>query len=230
MSTKTRSGESLPRAVLWDLDGTLVDSMEYHWSSWHDAMKEDGAAVTRDQFLATFGHRNDEILSQWLGPEATADQIQRIASRKEVLFRKFIRQGGLAPLPGASQWLEKLATEGWRQAIASSAPRENIDTILEVAGLTDEFQAIVSGYDVTIGKPDPQVFLLAASRVHVPSSQCIVVEDAAAGIEGARRAGMRSIGVCPHLSADMVVSSLTNLLPGAFEDLLGEFAGGRQSR
>lgn len=225
-----RNKESPKKAVLWDLDGTLVDSMEYHWSSWRDAMVEDGASVTRDQFLATFGHRNDEILSQWLGPEATVDRIQRIASRKEVLFRKFIRQGGLAPLPGASQWIEKLATAGWQQAIASSAPRENIDTILEVAGLAEKFKAIVSGYDVTIGKPDPQVFLLAASRVGVLPSQCIVVEDAAAGIEGARRAGMRSIGVCSHLSADLVVSSLTDLLPEAFEDLLGRFSGELQPR
>jgi beta-phosphoglucomutase-like phosphatase (HAD superfamily) len=111
---------------------------------------------------------------------------------------------------------------GWKQSIASSAPRQNVDMMLRVAGIEGCLDAIVSADDVTRGKPDPQVFLKAAEKLGVPPDRCIVVEDAAAGIEGARRAGMRSIGVTKNgrLPADVFVTSLADLPPDAFERLL----------
>ena len=150
-------------AVLWDLDGTLVDSEEYHWISWRDTMAEEAAPVTRAQFVETFGLRNDEILPEWLGPGATAERIQRVSGAKEVLYRELVRSGDLRPLPGAAEWVQRLGEQGWRQAIASSAPRENVDVVLEALGLARSFDAVVSAEDVTAGKPDPQVFLKAAA-------------------------------------------------------------------
>jgi beta-phosphoglucomutase len=126
-------------------------------------------------------------------------------------------------LPGAREWTERLAHEGWRQAIASSAPRENVDVVLAVIGLVSVFQTVVSAEDVTLGKPDPQVFLTAAARLRSTPSRSIVVEDAAAGVEAARRAGMPSIGVSrkgPPLAANLAVSSLADLPPDAFARLL----------
>jgi len=209
-------------AVLWDMDGTLVDSEEQHWLSWRDTMAAEGMPVTREQFVETFGMRNDAILPRWLGDRATTDIIQRVGDAKEELYRKLVRRDGLAPLAGAAEWLERLKEAGWRQAIASSAPGANVEVVLEVLGLAGLFEAIVSAEDVTAGKPDPQVFLTAASRLGVGPSQCIVVEDAAAGVEAARRAGMRSIGVSRdgRLAADLAVSSLRELAPDAFENLL----------
>src|SRR5208337_1187535 len=116
-----------------------------------------------------------------------------------------------------------LHKQGWRQAIASAAPRANIDAILEALSATHIFQSIVSAEDVHRGKPDPEVYLTAASRVGAPPGRCIVVEDAVAGVEGARSAGMRSIGVShngKHLPADIVVKSLDLLDSNAFEALL----------
>jgi len=210
-------------AVLWDLDGTLVDSEEYHWLAWRDTMASEGLPITRDEFLKTFGLRNDEILPRWLGAAATPARIQQIADAKEQRYRNLIRAGGLDALPGAAEWLERLHAEGWRQAIASSAPRKNVETVLEVTRLADCFQALVSAEDVTIGKPDPQVFLTAASRLGAAPAQCIVVEDAAAGVEAARRAGMRSIGVSRNgkqLPADIAVASLADLPADCFAHLL----------
>src|SRR5271166_3006555 len=155
-------------AVLWDLDGTLLDSEEYHWRSWRDTMAAIGRPITRDQFLATFGLRNDEILPRWLGAGATLEDVARVSVEKEQLYRKLLREGGVGPLPGAAEWVRKLNAEGWKQAIASSAPRENVDVVLEVLGLGSFFQAVVSAEDVTVGKPDPQVFLIAAERLDVP--------------------------------------------------------------
>lgn len=213
----------MTRAVLWDLDGTLVDSEDFHWRAWRDTMAAEALPITHEQFLQTFGHRNDEILPLWLGPAATPARIQQIAAAKEALYRRLIHEEGLAPLPGVAHWLERLHAEGWRQAIASSAPRKNVEVVLEVTCLADCFQALVSAEDVTIGKPDPQVFLTAASRLNAPPAHCIVVEDAPAGVEAARRAGMRSIGVTRNgkqLAADIAVTSLADLPSDCFTRLL----------
>jgi HAD superfamily hydrolase (TIGR01509 family) len=214
---------SAPRAVLWDMDGTLIDSEEFHWISWRDTMEKEDAPITREQFLATFGQRNDSIIAQWLGAAATPDHIERIATKKEQLYRDLIRKHGMEPLPGVATWLHRLHENGWLQAIASSAPRENIDVVLEALSATHLFQGIVSAADVHHGKPDPEVYLMAASRLGAPPALSIVVEDAVAGVQGARRAGMRSIGVSrngKHLPADIVVQSLELLDPSAFEALL----------
>lgn len=211
-------------AVLWDLDGTLVDSEEYHWQAWRETMAAEGVRITREQFLATFGLRNDSIVPQWVGPGTAPERIARIGDAKETCYRRLVRQGGLAPLPGAAEWIQRLREEGWQQAIASSAPRRNVEVVLEVLGFSGYFQAIVSAEDVPQGKPDPQVFLVAASRLGVPAAGCIVVEDAAAGIEAARRAGMPSIGLSragAALAADLVVHSLAELPEDAFSRLLG---------
>ncbi len=209
-------------AVLWDMDGTLVDSEEYHWIAWRDTMASQGITITHEQFLATFGQRNDSILPKWLGAGTSAERIQCVGDAKEELYRKLVRDRGLAPLPGAVDWVRRLVREGWRQAVASSAPRANLDVVLEVIGLAGDFHAVVSAEDVTAGKPDPQVFLKAAERLSQPPERCIVVEDAAMGVEAARRAGMRCIGVNRNggLKADVVVRSLVDLAANAF-DVLG---------
>ena len=214
---------SAARAVLWDMDGTLIDSEDVHWISWRDTMAKEGIVISRDQFLASFGQRNDAILPRWLGAGATPERVERIANAKEELYRQLVRRDGVSALPGVANWLQRLAQRGWLQAIASSAPRANVEAVLEALGAGHFFQAIVSAEDVRAGKPDPEVYRLAASRVGASAARCIVVEDAAAGIEGARRAGMRSIGVSQtgtNLPADVVVRSLDLLDSEAFETLL----------
>jgi beta-phosphoglucomutase family hydrolase len=214
---------SLSRAVLWDMDGTLIDSEEFHWISWRDTLAKEGITITHEQFLSSFGQRNDSILPQWLGAAATPERMARIGNAKEELYRHLVRKNGISPLPGVADWVRQLHKDGWLQAVASAAPRANINALLEALSATDIFQAIVSAEDVQHGKPDPEVYLTAASRVGVPPGRCIVVEDAVAGIEGARRAGMRSIGVSRNghpLAADVVVQSLDLLSAEAFDELL----------
>ena len=217
---------SPPRAVLWDLDGTLVDSAEHHWSAWREVMADEGHPVTPEAFTSSFGHRNDTILRGLLGKDLSDEEVERIAGAKEALYRRFVRERGLEPLPGARRWLERLKGTGWRQAVASSAPAANIEAAMDATRMAQLFEALVSADEVGLGKPDPAVFLAAADRVGVPPGRCVVVEDAPAGLEGARRAGMRCVGVLsahhPELLADVVVSSLESLPAAAFEDLLGD--------
>jgi HAD superfamily hydrolase (TIGR01509 family) len=214
---------SVARAVLWDMDGTLIDSEEFHWISWRNAMANEGIVITREQFRSSFGQRNDSIIPSWLGAAATPERIERISNAKEELYRQLVQTEGMTPLPGVASWLHRLHEQGWLQTIASAAPRANIEIVLEVLSASRFFQGIVSADDVHKGKPDPEVYLIAASRVGASPDKCIVVEDAVAGVEGARRAGMRSIGVSHngnHLPADVVVSSLELLDSDAFEMLL----------
>jgi len=186
-------------------------------------MAAEGVTLSYEEFRATFGQRNDSILRLWLGADVDAARMTRIGDAKEERYRSLVRAGGVAILPGAAEWVRRLRREGWAQAVASSAPRRNIEVVLKVVGLAEQFDATVSAEDVERGKPDPQVFLLAASRVGAAPECSIVVEDAAAGIEAARRAGMRSIAVLrdgAQMAADVVVRSLADLPPGAFSGLL----------
>lgn len=211
------------KAVLWDMDGTLVDSEELHWIAWRDTMANEGIVITREQFLATFGQRNDSIIPAWLGSAARTERIERMGQAKEKLYRDLVQRLGISPEPEVAAWLVRLHKDGWQQAVASAAPRANIDAVLKTLSVDDLFQAIVSAEDVHRGKPDPEVYLLAASRLGVPADRSIVVEDASAGIEGARRAGMRSIGISHNgkdLQADVVVEHLELLEPDAFDRLL----------
>ena len=210
------------RAALWDVDGTLIDSREYHWLSWQGALDAEGFRLTPEQFAASFGRRNDEILRGYFPAYADAD-IARVGEAKEVAYRRLVGERGIELLPGVRRWLERLRADGWLQAVASSAPLRNLEVIIAALGLEKYFAAVASAEDVTEGKPDPQVFLAAAAKLGVAAESCVVVEDAPAGTEAARRAGMRCVGVLSshgELRADLVVRTLEELPDDAFERLL----------
>lgn len=213
------------RGVLWDLDGTLIDSAPHHWVAWSETLAARGRAVTEHEFAHAFGKRNDEILRGLFGDGIEPSWIAEVAETKEQAYRRLLRERGLEPLPGALPWLQRLHEAGWKQALASSAPVPNIEAVFDVIGFGRFLDAVVSADEVGAGKPDPQLFLESARRIGVPSARCIVVEDAPAGVEGARRAGMRVIGVLSahhrELDADIVVASLDALPPDAFERLVG---------
>ena len=209
--------------MLWDVDGTMVDSLDYHWLSWREALSGEGYTLMREQFLSTFGRRNDEILRTYFGDDISPERIARISLDKEEAYREMVRSRGIEALPGVRRWLHQLKADGWRQAVASSAPPLNLEVILAALDVNDCFDAIVSAEEVERGKPDPQIFLAAAAKVQTPPARCIVVEDAPAGTEAARRAGMRVIGVLTthaHLEADLVVRSLDELDDAAFASLI----------
>ena len=129
------------RAVLWDMDGTLIDSEEFHWISWREALAREGITISYDQFLASFGQRNDSIIPRWLGAASTPERVEAIAKAKEERYRGLVRTKGIPALPGVARWVHRLHQQGWLQAVASSAPRANIDVILEALGAAHCFQA-----------------------------------------------------------------------------------------
>lgn len=214
------------RGVLWDLDGVLVDTGELHFQAWSEALPEFGLEMTREFFAGTFGMNNAGVLTELLGHPPEPDRLAEISEYKERLFREAVR-GNVTALPGVRTWLERLAAEGVPQAIATSAPPENIDVMVDGAGLRAYFDAIVSGFEMP-AKPDPAVFLEAAHRIGVSPERCVVVEDAIAGVEAAKRAGMRCIAVTTTnpaealQDADIVVDRLDKLPENAFQQLWTE--------
>lgn len=208
------------RAVIWDLDGTLIDSSALHWEAWQEVMTAEHLTLTYEDYVADFGKRNDEILRGRLGAQITGRDIERITRSKEERYRELLRTRGLELLPGAGYWLQLLKTEeGWLQALATSSPRVNIDAVFAALGIDKYFDVVVSAEEVERGKPHPDVFLAAAGKLKVAAPRCIVIEDAPAGIEAAHRAGMKAVGVRtthPHLEADWVVESLDKLPSSVF--------------
>jgi beta-phosphoglucomutase family hydrolase len=201
-------------AVLWDLDGVLVDTALLHYEAWRQFLNELGRSLSEEEFRRTFGLRNDLILREILG-DVPAEDLRRLSERKEALFRQHAA-GQITPLPGAVELVRRSRERGRRTALVTSTPRANIDFVLEQVGLTGAFDTIVTAEDVSRGKPDPEGFLLAARRLGVPPERCLVIEDAPGGIEGARRAGMHSLAVTTThprealSSADAVVDSLND--------------------
>lgn len=224
--------EEPPLAVLWDMDGVLVDSAPYHYRAWRETLATVGVDLDEASFRRTFGQRNDAILADLLGPDVSEEQVISLGTVKERRYRALVMQAGIAPLAGAVEWLRRLHARGIPQAVVSSAPRANITAVLEALGVADLFQALVSGEDVRQGKPHPESFLLAARRLGVPPERCQVVEDAPAGVEAARRAGMACLALTSShppedlRAADWVVESLAGLPEDAFERLARLLPGG----
>jgi beta-phosphoglucomutase len=205
-------------AIIWDVDGTLVDTAEQHFRAWERLAVEIGHPFTRADFAATFGMRNPEIIRKLFFPDAGDDRCADLGARKEDLYRASVSEEGTQLLPGAAQLLATFHEAGWPQAVGSSAPPGNLDLLLELTGTRRYFTAVVTGDDVRRGKPDPEVFLTAAGKLAVEPGRCVVFEDAVAGVAAARAGGMRCVAVtfvghhpADHLrdaGADLVVASL----------------------
>ncbi len=210
--------------VLWDMDGVLADTGEFHYQSWVEVLQDYDVSFSSGFFRDTFGMNNAGILSVLFGEKLTPELLTEISDRKEAWFREAVR-GHAEPLPGVRMWLERLRNDGVRQGIASSAPSANINTLVDGLGIRDYFDVLVSGVDLP-GKPEPALFLKVAGLLDVTPAHCIVVEDAVAGVEAAKRAGMKCIAVtttnpsCALQMADVVVERLDALPEDTFHRLL----------
>ena len=203
------------QAVIWDLDGVIIDSADEHRQAWQRLAREEGITFTDADFWATFGKRNDDIIATIWGP-LPPERVQELANRKESYFRELIRKTA-APLPGAMELMRWLHEAGFAQALASSTPIENIKLISDVLGLEKYLSVLVSGETVARGKPAPDIFLKAAEELGIEPIHCVVIEDAVAGVQAAHAAGMRCIAVAgnrdlPGLrEAELMVRSLTEV-------------------
>ena len=203
--------------AIFDWDGVIIDSSSHHEESWQRLAKETGFALPEGHFKKGFGRKNEFIIQNLLNWSDRPEEVLKLSLRKEELYREILLEWGIDPLPGVTGWLTKLKRRGIRCAIGSSTHRLNIETSLEVLGFEDYFSAIVTAEDVTHGKPDPEVFLIAAQRIGHRPSDCVVFEDALVGIEAGHRGGMKVVAVATTNrvealgAADLAVLSLDEL-------------------
>ncbi|HUG90631.1 MAG TPA: HAD family phosphatase [Planctomycetaceae bacterium] len=213
-------------AVIFDMDGVLIDSYDAHFRSWRKLAAERGREYSEDDFVAGFGRTSREvILEQWGGERMSDGEVATLADRKEALFRESLAEEFPA-MPGAVELISDVRRAGIRVGVGSSGPPDNVQLVLERLGVRELVDAVVTGADVTRGKPDAQVFELVARRLGVAPQNAVVLEDAPVGIEAARRAGMKVIGVASTgrapdelKAADRVVESLTELTVAGMRQL-----------
>ena len=204
-------------AAIFDWDGVVIDSSEKHEKSWELLAAEAGLPLPADHFKQGFGRKNQIIIPEILNWSHDPAEIDRLAGRKEELYRQLVRDGGVKILPGARELLAALKAAGVACAIGSSTPRANLEAIFAFTGLNEFFNAVVSAEDVIHGKPAPDVFLKAAALLNMAPAECVVFEDALFGIEAAQRAGMKVIAVATTnpiellLHADRAVTSLEDV-------------------
>jgi beta-phosphoglucomutase len=212
------------------MDGTLVDTAELHFEAWAEVCRRHGRDFTRADFAATFGQRNPEIIATLFPGRFDERQTAELGEQKEDLYRAGARKG-VVLLPGVAGLLDGLHRAGFRQAIGSSAPRANLELILQTTGIEHYLDAVIGAEETQRGKPDPQVFLVAAARLGAPPGNCVVFEDAVAGVQAARAGGMKCVavrfvghhpeGALRQAGADLVVSSLEEVSVQAILDLVG---------
>lgn len=217
--TQTESPEKTnqdpPYGVLWDMDGTLVDTSELHYLTFKKIFDPLQIPFSYELFTGKFGMTTYAILRQMLGEQASEEEIERLSEEKEAAFREMLH-GKVRLFPGVLGWLQRLHGRGIPMAVASSGSLVNITTLVDELQIRDYFVALVSSAGLP-SKPDPAVFLKAAESIGVPPERCFVVEDAVAGVQAAKRAGMRCIAVTNTRSraelstADFVVDSLEEL-------------------
>lgn len=205
------------KACLFDLDGVIVDTAKFHYLAWRRLCNEMGFDFTEEdneQLKGVSRVASLEILLKLGGVEKTQAEKDEMCVKKNDWYLEYVeKMDSSEVLPGVLEFLADLKKEGIRIALGSAS--KNARPILEKIGVIDEFDAIVDGTHVEKAKPDPEVFLLGAEKLGVKPEECIVFEDAAAGIEAAKAGGMQCVGIGAQDvlgKADIVISNTTGLI------------------
>ena len=181
------------RAIVFDMDGIIIDSHPIHLRAWKTFLQTAGREVSDDELdFILDGRKREEILRYFLG-ELTPAQIAEHGAHKDEMLRLLAED--MQPLPGVVDFLDSLCQLGIRIGLATSAGTRRVHGTLKDLGLSHYFDAIVTGDEVTNGKPDPAIYLLVAERLNEAPENLLAVEDAVSGIKAARGAGMRCVGI-----------------------------------
>ena len=200
------------------MDGVLIDSGAHHREAWRVLLEELGTTPPRpDYWRLTIGRPGNEAVPLLLGRELPWSEAERLADRKRDHYLRLSRQG-LPAVRGVAAFIDALDAAGVPRAVATSASLRDVDRLLGRLGLRERFDAVVAAEDMRFGKPDPEVYLRAAEGIAVAPGACLVFEDSVVGVQAARRAGMRAIGVTTAHTAD-------ELRAAGAADVIDDFAG-----
>jgi beta-phosphoglucomutase family hydrolase len=211
-----------PFAALFDMDGVLIDNTDFHINAWLQFAQKHGPPLTKDQYLENINGRvSADAMAYVFGRPIAPGELIVLTEEKEAIYRELYRPH-LQPAPGLLHFLTALREQGARLAVGTSAPESNVRFTLDGLPLRPFFDVIVDSSMVHRGKPDPEIYLTAASRLGIEPAQSVVFEDALAGVEAGRRAGMAVIGIATTHSSDDLTSAGAALVVNDFTELTVE--------
>ncbi|TCS81419.1 HAD family hydrolase [Pectinatus cerevisiiphilus] len=209
------------KAVIFDMDGVIVDSETIHIKMKIQALKEYGIECSPKECMAYFGRSSNAFFSDFIKKASADIPLQEIVARKHQLFLQYASDNGaVEPIDGALDLIKELRSKNIPLALASSSVRYNIEWFLKKFGVFDCFDVILSGAELTESKPNPEIYLLAAQKLGIKPQECVVIEDAEAGIKAAKSAACYCIAYCNPAykdcgqdasAADMRVNSLKDI-------------------
>ena len=181
-----------PKGFLFDLNGTMIDDMNYHIKAWHGILTSLGATLSLERMKQECYGKNNELLERIFPGRFTEEEKNEMSAEKEIAYRKaFLPE--LKLVNGLHNFLEDARSAGIKMGIASAAIMANINFVINGTNIQEYFDALVSAENVKYSKPDPETFLKAADLIHVNPNDCLVFEDTPKGVEGAFNAGMKAI-------------------------------------
>ena len=192
-----------PGAVIFDMDGTIVDNMEVHIDTWLIFIKEHGVDLDRESFLQRMHGNLREIISKVFELDPDDPRVMELGQAKEQFYRDTYR-GNITEIPGFTNTLVQLNELGVNCALATMGDAPNIDLVINELDIRSYFHTIIGGHQVNKGKPDPEIFIRAADSLNHAPDNCLVIEDSISGVESARRAGMPVIGITTTHSSDVL--------------------------
>lgn len=193
MPESASRGEDVHGAVLFDVDGTLMDTVYLHTIAWWEALRQQGHQVTMARIHRSIGMGSDHLLDALLGKERDRDGDDTLSAAHDTLYAQYWSR--LAPLPGASELLRACAERGWRVVLASSAKGEQAEVMMRALDAGEAISAVTTSEDVSSSKPAPDLVQQALEKADVPPERAVFVGDAAWDAQAARKAGVRSLGV-----------------------------------
>ena len=218
----------LPAALIFDMDGVLVDSNPFHLRKWVNLLNEHGIPFDPEALPAQIlGHRNDELLRHFFGPALTAPERRALIEELEEKFRVAFKPHA-EPLPGLRELMVQASQAGIPMAVASSAMRKNVEFVVDALGLRPYFRFLLNGDEVSHAKPHPEIYLKAAGKLGVNPGDCVGFEDSFVGIEAVKNAGMKCIGIASSFPLEDLRQTGADRMVASFRELNLEGLGDRE--
>ena len=207
------------KGLLFDMDGVLVNNLDIHRQAFAEFFRRYGVERSFDDLSRVFGKGNDDIMGE-LMPKNVVERvgIRELGYQKEAIYRE-IYAPIITPQPGLKEFLAEAERNGLKSAVGSSGYRVNVDFVLERCDIARHFSAIVAGDEVTRCKPDPEIYLTAAAKLGLRPEECVVFEDAEAGIESAKRAGIKVVALATTFSREFLEKSDADYIINDFRDI-----------
>ena len=207
------------KGLLFDMDGVLVNNLEVHRAAFAEFFRRYGVERSFDELSRVFGKGNDDIMGELMPADVVAHVgIRELGNEKEAIYRE-IYAPTIVPQPGLMEFLAESEREGLLCAVGSSGYRANVDFVLDKCHIRDYFRAAVAGDEVTRCKPDPEIYLTAAAKLGLEPKECVVFEDAEAGIEAAKRAGIKVVALATTFTREFLATTDADVIVDDFRDV-----------